>query len=814
MNKYLSTLTLAAILSGMTTINAKDVWLDELDLSAMSSGYAKPQAKKSLDGRPISINKKIHLRGVGTHADSRMVIKLDGKARGFHAVVGVDDEANLSATVRFTVIADGEMLFDSGVLRLFQSKTVDVDLTGKKFLTLVIDGGGDGITADHADWADARISYDGEKPAAYLSKTRWTIEGDGSIRWTIKNDPLALGHHDHIEMSGRYISMIVRYGIEPDGSLKLGRHLVWPMLRILPNDTHGNLARDFEGALLPEIRVDGQPLGRERPISVTHRGLMGIRSEVGDGLVLTRVLFPCMQKPAAVERFTMENVGDTARQVSLKGFKNEHRTEADKGVDGAYVMTSESTGDTEVKLAPGKSLHFSVVHSARRASAQPLRLDAAEELQTRADYIAGLDRRLEFECPDPVLNRTYAFAKIRAAESIYKTKGGLMHGPGGGRYYAAIWANDQAEYVNPLFAYLGDPDGRESAENAFRHFARFMNDEWKPIPSSIVAEGDSIWNGVGDRGDAAMIAYGATRYALAKGDKDTAEKLWPLIEWCLEFCRRKTNANGVVESDCDELEHRFPAGKANLCTSSLAYDALVSAAALGRDLGKPETQIKRYQQEAEALRKAIESHFGANVEGFETYRYYEGNEVLRAWICIPLTVGINDRREGTIKALFSERLWTDDGLATEAGKNTFWDRSTLYGLRGVFATGETAKGIEYLKKYSTRRLLGDHVPYAVEAYPEGNQRHLSAESGLYIRLVVEGMFGFHPTGLRSFTCQPRLPEGWPSMELRNIDAFGTSIDIKVTAKGAGKHILVKAGGKTVVSRPYDEKAPVQINLIR
>ena len=30
-----------------------------------------------------------------------------------------------------------------------------------------------------------------------------------------------------------------------------------------------------------------------------------------------------------------------------------------------------------------------------------------------------------------------------------------MHGPGGEAYYAAIWANDQAEYVNPFFLFLG-----------------------------------------------------------------------------------------------------------------------------------------------------------------------------------------------------------------------------------------------------------------------------------------------------------------------------------------------------------------------
>jgi len=94
-----------------------------------------------------------------------------------------------------------------------------------------------------------------------------------------------------------------------------------------------------------------------------------------------------------------------------------------------------------------------------------------------------------------------------------------------------------------------------------------MNDDYKPIPSSIIAEGTDIWNGAGDRGDAAMIAYGAARYALARGDKQEAENLWSLIEWCLEYCHRKLNKEGVVTSDSDELEGRFPAGKANLCTS-------------------------------------------------------------------------------------------------------------------------------------------------------------------------------------------------------------------------------------------------------
>ena len=100
------------------------------------------------------------------------------------------------------------------------------------------------------------------------------------------------------------------------------------------------------------------------------------------------------------------------------------------------------------------------------------------------------------------------------------------------------------------------------------------------------------------------------------------------------------------------------------------------------------------RKQAKQIRSNIEKYFGATVEGFATYRYYKGNDTLRAWITTPLTVDIFERKQGTIAALFSPRLWTEDGLASLAGNKTFWDRSTLYGLRGVFAAGETEKALD------------------------------------------------------------------------------------------------------------------------
>ena len=367
-------------------------------------------------------------------------------------------------------------------------------------------------------------------------------------------------------------------------------------------------------------------------------------------------------------------------------------------------------------------MNFNMIIKGENYNEKYKEIDVDKELAERKNLIDDYWSNLVLETPDHVLNRSFAFAKIRASESIYQTKGGPMHGPGGLSYYAAIWANDQAEYVNPFFPYLGYDYGNESAINSYEHFARFMNDDYIRIPSSIIAEGIDIWQGAGDRGDAAMIAYGASRFVMSLGDKKVAEKFWPLIEWCLEYNHRKLNKEGVVASKTDELEGRFPTGKANLSTSSLYYDALISSAYLAKSLNKDQKIYDLYLSRAKTLKNNIEQYFGADMNGFHTYKYYKNNKKLRAWICIPLAMDIFDRKQGTIDALFSPELWTVDGLATQAGEKTFWDRATLYGLRGVLAAGDTKRGIEFLEYYANRRLLGEHVPYPVEAYPEGGQK--------------------------------------------------------------------------------------------
>lgn len=644
------------------------------------------------------------------------------------------------------------------------------------------------------------------------AQQRWHLNQDGGISWKIKSGDKA--HSDHIEMSGLKVSTVVRYGVDDDGRFLLNRGMVWPMLRTIPNDTHASLMRKLGWNPLENVLINNAQI-KEQVRSISLDGTVEVESDLStrQGVVgLTRILFPSTTQPMFCEKYVLENKANKAVTVEINQVKNVITTAAEKGVNGSYRIIQALNGATYTSLQPGQSVSFYAYTAGYKQGESEETPDIERELSKRQAFIQELWGKLVLNTPDPVINTMFAFAKIRGAESIYDTACGLLHGPGGESYYAAIWANDQAEYINPFFPFLGYDKGNQSALNAYLQFARFMNDAYEPLPSSIIAEGTDVWGGAGDRGDAAMIAYGASRYALERGSKEEAEQLWPLIERCLEYCHRKVNADGVVASDSDELEGRFPAGDANPCTSSLYYDALNSAVYLGKELKKDSKLLKRYASEAKSLRANIEKYFGAEVEGFQTYQYYKGNDVLRSWICIPLTVNIFDRKDETVRALFSPRLWTENGLLTQAGSETFWDRSTLYALRGVYACGETEKATEYLKFYSGQRLLGEHVPYAIEAWPEGNQRHLSAESGLYCRIITEGLFGIRPTGFKSFVLTPRLPAEWNQMSLNRVQAFGSVFDVEIKRTEKGLFVVVETDDKICCKKNIKDGMSLHIKL--
>lgn len=140
--------------------------LTSLDLTKIRQGYGKPEIDKSIRGTSLTIAKRVFEHGLGTHADSSLWVQLDGKADRFHAFVGLDDAANGPGRVNFKVYADGHSLYESGPMKPKQAaKEIDVPLAGVKMLLLKVTAT-DATDFCHADWADAKFTFSGEKPVA------------------------------------------------------------------------------------------------------------------------------------------------------------------------------------------------------------------------------------------------------------------------------------------------------------------------------------------------------------------------------------------------------------------------------------------------------------------------------------------------------------------------------------------------------------------------------------------------------------------------------------------------------------------------
>jgi alpha-galactosidase len=158
---------LLPFLNSTALLAAEQISVSSLDLSHVVQGWGKPQADKSVTGKPLSIGGKSFVTGLGTHADGVIRIQLDGGAERFTSWVGVDDAAaNKAASIIFKVVADQKTLFKTPVMRLGDPpRKIDLIISGVRTLLLISDSAGDGTAYDHADWAEAVLVINGAHPS-------------------------------------------------------------------------------------------------------------------------------------------------------------------------------------------------------------------------------------------------------------------------------------------------------------------------------------------------------------------------------------------------------------------------------------------------------------------------------------------------------------------------------------------------------------------------------------------------------------------------------------------------------------------------
>ena len=64
-------------------------------------------------------------------------------------------------------------------------------------------------------------------------ENRWLVNGNHSVQWETSKGELP--YNDHIEMSGLRASVVYYWGVDGGRRFSMDRHLVFPMLRTIPN---------------------------------------------------------------------------------------------------------------------------------------------------------------------------------------------------------------------------------------------------------------------------------------------------------------------------------------------------------------------------------------------------------------------------------------------------------------------------------------------------------------------------------------------------------------------------------------------------
>ena len=144
--------------------NTNKVWLDDLPIQAFSNSIRPVQAKTNYSHDSILINGKFYKRGVGAQSVCILSFYINKNAKRFTALVGADDKGNKDIPIKFYVIGDRKILFESGEMNIGDSpKKVDVDLKGVKELGLLVTDSIGGIRnkRTYCDWADAQLEMIG-----------------------------------------------------------------------------------------------------------------------------------------------------------------------------------------------------------------------------------------------------------------------------------------------------------------------------------------------------------------------------------------------------------------------------------------------------------------------------------------------------------------------------------------------------------------------------------------------------------------------------------------------------------------------------
>lgn len=137
----------------------KKVYLDQVEMISHHQDYSSLFFDKGIGQNKLQLLDRCYEKGLATHANSKTIFLLEKKFSTFRTTIGLDSAQTCqSGSIKFYIYKDEELVFKSPFM-IDRSPPIDlnIDISDAKLLKLKVEDGNDGITCDHATWAEAYL---------------------------------------------------------------------------------------------------------------------------------------------------------------------------------------------------------------------------------------------------------------------------------------------------------------------------------------------------------------------------------------------------------------------------------------------------------------------------------------------------------------------------------------------------------------------------------------------------------------------------------------------------------------------------------
>jgi len=123
---------------------------------AMAKFYA-PRRDEGREHQPLRLAGKEYDKGLSLYPRTAIEYRVPSGMKKFKAAAGIDDAVRETGNARLAISADGKTLFDRAIRGKDTPIDLDLDISGAKRLSILVDYGDQFDAGDFLDLADARM---------------------------------------------------------------------------------------------------------------------------------------------------------------------------------------------------------------------------------------------------------------------------------------------------------------------------------------------------------------------------------------------------------------------------------------------------------------------------------------------------------------------------------------------------------------------------------------------------------------------------------------------------------------------------------